>query len=163
MTKIGITGQQGFVGYHLATTLSLDPEFQIIPFDRSFFNNSGQLRNFVKECDVIVHLAAMNRHEDQNVIYQTNLKLVDQLIEALNNESAKPHVYFSSSAQEERDNLYGKSKREGKQKFVDWAAASGGLFTSFNIPNVFGPFGKPNYNSVVATFCHKVAHDEEAN
>ena len=163
MMKIGITGQSGFVGYHLSTTLSLDPNFEIVPFHRSYFDDMNKLRSFVKECEVIVHLAAMNRHEDQNVIYQTNLKLVDQLIGALNAESVQPHVFFSSSAQELRDNLYGKSKMEGKQKFMKWAAESGGSFTSFNIPNVFGPFGKPNHNSVVATFCHKVARDEKPN
>lgn len=161
MKKIGVTGQSGFIGYHLTTTLSLDPDFEIIPFHRSYFDNKDELRSFVKECDIIVHLAAMNRHEDQNVIYNTNLKLVDLLIEALVSEAVQPHVFFSSSAQEMRDNLYGKSKKEGKQKFLKWAAESGGSFTSFNIPNVFGPFGKPEYNSVVATFCHKIARDQQ--
>src|SRR5690606_27288378 len=72
---------------------------------------------------------------------------------------ARPHIIFSSSSQELKDNLYGKSKKEGKEKLMEWANGSGGKFTSLTIPNVFGPFGKPNYNSVVATFCHKVAHD----
>src|SRR5690606_1381689 len=61
---------------------------------------------------------------------------------------------------EEKDNLYGQSKKEGKEIFMQWAATEGGKFTSLTIPNVFGPFGKPNYNSVVATFCHKIAHGE---
>ena len=58
----------------------------------------NELRSFVKECDLIVHLAAMNRHDDQNVIYDTNLKLVDLLIQAMQEESVQPHVFFSSSA-----------------------------------------------------------------
>ncbi|MEO1013249.1 MAG: NAD-dependent epimerase/dehydratase family protein [Bacteroidota bacterium] len=161
MVKIGITGQAGFVGYHLYQTLSLKEEVELVPFDRSFFVNSGLLEQFVAQCDVIFHLAAMNRHEDAQVIYETNLSLVDKLIQACQETGAMPHIIFSSSSQEMKDNLYGKSKKEGKEKFVQWAEKSSGKFTSLMIPNVFGPFGKPNYNSVVATFCHKVAHGED--
>ncbi|MEG3658571.1 NAD-dependent epimerase/dehydratase family protein [Arenibacter palladensis] len=160
MKKIGITGQAGFVGNHLYNTLSLDDTFTLVPFERSYFGNKELLSNFVTQCDVIVHLAAMNRHEDANVIYVTNLDLVSQLIEACKTKGVTPHIIFSSSSQEEKDNLYGRSKKEGKEKFMQWAAEEGGKFTSLTIPNVFGPFGKPNYNSVVATFCHKIAHDE---
>src|SRR5690606_30819830 len=71
-----------------------------------------------------------------------------------------PHIIFSSSSQEDKDNLYGQSKKEGKDIFKKWAETEGGKFTSLTIPNVFGPFGKPNYNSVVATFCHKIARGE---
>ena len=161
MKKIGITGQAGFVGNHLYTTLSLDENIVLVPFERSFFDNTSSLEAFVAKCDTIVHLAAMNRHEDPNVIYETNLKLVQGLIDACENVNATPHIIFSSSSQEDRDNLYGKSKKEGKEKFMAWAEKTGGKFSSLTIPNVFGPFGKPNYNSVVATFCHKVAHGEE--
>ena len=159
--KIGVTGQAGFVGNHLYTTLSLDGSIALVPFERSYFEDSQQLENFVAQCDVIVHLAAMNRHEDAQVIYDTNLELVSKLLQACNNRKVQPHIIFSSSSQEERDNLYGKSKKEGKQKFMEWASKNGGEITSLTIPNVFGPFGKPNYNSVVATFCHKVANNEE--
>jgi UDP-2-acetamido-2,6-beta-L-arabino-hexul-4-ose reductase len=67
---------------------------------------------------------------------------------------------FSSSSQEERDNLYGKSKKEGRELMIKWAEKSGGKFTGMIIPNVFGPFGHPYYNSVVATFCHQLTHNE---
>jgi len=161
MKKIGITGQAGFVGYHLYTTLTLDDTVQLIPFERSFFEDKVKLGSFVSQCDAIVHLAAMNRHDDPNVIYQTNLELVTKLITVCKEQQATPHIIFSSSSQEEKDNLYGKSKKEGKEKLAKWAAESDGKITSLTIPNVFGPFGKPNYNSVVATFCHKVANNED--
>jgi len=160
MKKIGITGQAGFVGNHLYNTLFLDNTITLVPFERSFFGNKVLLSNFVAECDVIVHLAAMNRHDDPNVIYDTNINLVSQLIEACRTKDVKPHIIFSSSSQEEKDNLYGRSKKEGKEKFIKWAQEERSKFTSLTIPNVFGPFGKPNYNSVVATFCHKIAHNE---
>ncbi len=160
MKKIGITGQAGFAGSHLYTTLSLNEAYQLVPFDRHFFEHPALLEDFVAQCDVIVHLAAMNRHEDAQVIYQTNLKLVDLLIAACEKKQVTPHIIFSSSSQENRDNLYGKSKKEGKQLLAAWAEKCGGKFTSLTIPNVFGPFGKPNYNSVVATFCHKITRGE---
>jgi UDP-2-acetamido-2,6-beta-L-arabino-hexul-4-ose reductase len=161
MKKVGITGQAGFVGNHLYTTLSLDDTIELIPFDRSFFEDSERLANFVAKCDTVVHLAAMNRNQNPQVIYDTNLALVDKLIAACESKKVNPHIIFSSSSQEANDNLYGKSKKEGKEKFIAWAGNTNAKFSSLTIPNVFGPFGKPNYNSVVATFCDKIAQGEE--
>lgn len=161
MKKVGITGQEGFVGKHLYNTLKLFPqEFEIVEFKRAFFSDAEKLEAFVSDCDVIVHLAAMNRHDDPEVIYKTNISLVQNLISALESTNSKPHVLFSSSSQEERDNLYGKSKKEGRNLLLDWANRNGGTFTGLIIPNVFGPFGKPNYNSFIATFCYKLTHGE---
>ena len=161
MLKIGITGQAGFVGTHLYNTLGLFPEeFERIDFQKEYFEDPNQLNEFVAQCDVIVHLAAMNRHNDPQVIYDTNIGLVEKLMQSLDQTKSKAHVLFSSSSQEERDNLYGKSKKEGRELMIDWAEKAGGKFTGMIIPNVFGPFGHPNYNSVVATFCHKLAHNE---
>lgn len=161
MIKVGITGQAGFVGTHLYNTLGLFPlEFERIPFEDAFFQDEFALRGFVKQCDVIVHLAAMNRHPDPQVIYETNLLLVNQLIGALNAEKVTPHLLFSSSTQEERDNEYGKSKREGRELLEQWASQNGASFTGMVVPNVYGPFGRPNYNSFIATFCYKLTHGE---
>lgn len=163
MVKIGITGQAGFVGYHLYNTLSLDDTVEIIDFKRAFFEENEALKAFVASCDVIVHLAAMNRDENPQVIYDTNVGLVSKLIKACEETNSNPHIIFSSSTQESQDNLYGKSKKEGKALFEKWATTSKGKITSLTIPNVFGAFGKPNYNSFIATFCHKLTHGEEPN
>ncbi len=161
MLRIGITGQEGFVGKHLYNTLGLFPEeFERIPFKKDFFTDEVLMNQFVAQCDVVVHLAAMNRHEDPQVIYDTNINLVRQLIHSLETTQSKAHVLFSSSTQEEKDNLYGKSKKEGRQLIIDWAKRAGGNFTGMIIPNVFGPFGLPNYNSFIATFCYKLTHNE---
>ncbi len=160
MIKIGITGQPGFVGTHLYNFLGSQPDVERIPCKDEFFTDEPALRNFVAQCDAIVHLAAMNRHDDPQVIYDTNLRLVKQLIAAMEAETVTPHVLFSSSTQEERDNLYGASKREGRELLEAWAKKNGAKFTGCVIPNVFGPYGRPNYNSVVATFCHKLTHGE---
>lgn len=161
MIKIGITGQEGFVGTHLYNTLGLQPEvFERIPFERSFFDAEVTLDAFVSKCDVVVHLAALNRHNEPEVIYETNVGLVKALISSLERTKSKAHVLISSSSQEERDNLYGKSKKEGRELFAAWAKKADATFTGMIIPNVFGPFGHPYYNSVVATFSHQIANNE---
>jgi UDP-2-acetamido-2,6-beta-L-arabino-hexul-4-ose reductase len=161
MFKVGITGSKGFVGYHLYQTLALHKdEFSLIEFDRSFFDYNQKLDAFVSSCDVIVHLAALNRHNDPEFIYETNTLLVKSLVASLKRTASKAHLIISSSTQEESDNLYGKSKKEGRMLLSEWANQSGGNLSGLVIPNVFGPFGHPNYNSVIATFCHQISRGE---
>jgi len=162
MLNIGITGQPGFIGTHLFNTLNLfKDKFRTIPFEDSYFSDAEILGNWVKQCNVIVHLAAMNRHNDPDVLYHTNIKLVQKLIAACETTNSTPHILLSSSTQEERDNLYGKSKKEGRELLAQWATKNSANFTGFIIPNVFGPFGNPYYNSVIATFCHQLTHNEQ--
>jgi UDP-2-acetamido-2,6-beta-L-arabino-hexul-4-ose reductase len=162
MIKIGITGQSGFIGTHLFNFFGLKKEeVTCIPFQDEYFKNTPLLENFVRQCDVIIHLAALNRHNDPQTIYDTNLRLVKQLISAMDDTQSSPHVLFASSTQEERDNVFGRSKREGREMLAAWADERGAAFTGLVIPNVFGPFGNPYYNSVIATFCHQVTHGEE--
>lgn len=159
--KIGITGQKGFIGSHLFNTLSLFPEeFELINFERDYFKSEESLDGFVSQCDVIVHLAALNRHNNPEEILRKNISLVESLICSLNRTNSKAHVLMSSSTQEQSDNPYGVSKKKGRELFVKWSESTGNHFTGLVIPNVFGPFGHPNYNSVVATFSHKISHGE---
>ena len=82
--KIGITGQEGFVGQHLYNTLGLFPEeFERVEYKPGIFEDQTVLNNFVSNCDVIVHLAALNRHNDPQVIYDVNIGLVKKLLTAL--------------------------------------------------------------------------------
>lgn len=159
--RVGITGQAGFVGTHLYNSLGLQSSIERIPFEDSYFTNRNKLRDFVRSCDVIVHLAAMNRHDDPLVIYDTNIQLVKELIAVMEIEAVTPHVIFSSSTQEERDNLYGKSKKEGRELLEQWATRNNASFTGLVVPNVYGPFGRPYYNSFIATFCHQLTHGEQ--
>ena len=161
MIKIGITGQSGFIGTHLYNFFGLNKETIRVPFYDDYFNDHSKLEEFVSQCDAIVHLAALNRHNDPQTIYDTNIELVRKLVSALEATGSRPHVLFSSSTQEERDNVFGKSKREGRKLLAEWSRRSGGAFTGMVIPNVFGPFGNPYYNSVVATFSHQLTHNEQ--
>jgi UDP-2-acetamido-2,6-beta-L-arabino-hexul-4-ose reductase len=159
--NIGITGQSGFMGTHLANSLKLKADsITLVPFEDKYFEDLNLLENFVVQCDVIIHLAAMNRHNDLQVIYDTNIGLVHKLLTALDATNTKPHIIFASSTQEDRDNLYGKSKRDGRKIFEAWTKKNNTRFTGLIIPNVFGPFGNPYYNSVIATFCHQLTHNE---
>jgi UDP-2-acetamido-2,6-beta-L-arabino-hexul-4-ose reductase len=161
MIKIGITGQNGFIGSHIYNTLGLYPEkYQRIDFHKECFENESLIDEFVVQCDVIIHLAAMNRHNDPNEIYKTNINLVEKLIQSLERTNQRPQIIFSSSTQEDKDNLYGKSKKQGRLLLENWAKQNDSIATCLIIPNVFGPFGHPFYNSVVATFCHQITHNE---
>jgi len=159
--RIGITGQTGFIGTHLYNYLGLQENVERIPFKNEYFQDIKSLLEFIKSCDVIVHLAAMNRHGDSQVIYDTNIDLVNKLIASCEATKSTPYILFSSSTQEERDNLYGKSKLDGRKLLESWAQRNKANFTGLIIPNVFGPFGKPYNNSFIATFCHQLAHGEQ--
>lgn len=155
--KIGITGQSGFIGTHLYNYLGLQEGIERILFEDKYFNSETTLDNFIKQCDVVVHLAAMNRHGEEGVIYNTNVELTQKLIDSLERTGSKPHVLISSSTQESRDNEYGRSKKKAREMLVEWAKENNGKFTGLVIPNVFGPFGNPFYNSFIATFSHLLA------
>jgi UDP-2-acetamido-2,6-beta-L-arabino-hexul-4-ose reductase len=162
LVRVGITGQGGFMGSHLYNFLGTkSTEIKQISFKRNYFEDEIELQSFVKSCDVIVHIAAMNRHKDEKVLYDTNVGLVHKLVNACEVTKSKPKIIFSSSTQEDIDNLYGKSKRDGRKYFETWAINNDGHITSLIIPNVFGPFGRPFYNSFIATFSKQIVQGEE--
>ena len=149
------------MGTHLYNYLNLQNNIELVPFEDAYFEQPEKMLEFVNECDTIVHLAAMNRHGDPQVIYDTNIRLVQILLDTIEKAGTKPHILFSSSTQESLDNLYGKSKRDGRLLFERWAKENNARFTALVIPNVFGPFGNPYYNSFIATFCHQLTHGEQ--
>lgn len=161
MIKVGITGSNGFIGWHLCQILGLSPnKFQLIEFKREWFNEIENLDIFVSNCDAIIHLAGLNRHSEEEVIFKTNIGLAEKLIESFKRTRYKGQLIFSSSIQEERNNTFGNSKKLAKELFYDWALKSGANFKGLIIPNVFGAFGVPFYNSVISTFCHQLVQNE---
>lgn len=159
--RVGITGQSGFIGTNLYNFLGQKDDITRIPFAKEFFMDESDLRQFVSECDVIVHLAAISRHPDGQFMYDTNMRLTQQLITAMETANVKPpHVLFASTTHESRDSLYHASKRDGRRLLDEWSVRSGGKFTCMLLPNTFGPYGKPFYNSVVSTFCYQLARGE---
>lgn len=157
---VGITGQSGFIGWHLYNRIKLQDNFALVNFEKNYFEDDKKLDSFVLECDCIVHLAGVNRCDDEKKLYNKNIELVNKLISSCKRLKKFPHIIFASSSQEKKDNPYGKSKREGRRLFTEFAKTHNATFTALVIPNVFGEFCKPNYNSVVATFAHKLLHNE---
>ena len=161
MLKVGITGQTGFIGSHLAEFFRIQDDVETVPFIRDYFADSAGLENFVFRCDVIIHLAAMSRCPDGKLLYETNTGLDKKLIAALKKSGSRAHVIFASTTHENREGEYYASKRDGQKLFREWADESGGKFTAMVLPNTFGSYGKPYFNSVVSTFCYKVARNEQ--
>ena len=162
MKKVGITGQSGFIGSCLYNTLKLDSNnYKIIEFHRNSFDDVAALDAFVNECDIIVHLAGVNRHANTEIIYQANIDLATKLACAVSRTNSLAHIIFSSSIQEEKENLYGNAKKAARKILAKAAKTNGSDFTGLIIPNVFGPFGNPYYNSVIATYCYQLTHSEE--
>jgi UDP-2-acetamido-2,6-beta-L-arabino-hexul-4-ose reductase len=161
MIKVGVTGSSGFIGWHLCRTLDLNTnKFKLIEFKRDWFNENTILDSFVSKCDIIVHLAALNRHNEESVIYNTNIRLAERLVDSFNRTDFRGQVIFSSSIQEERNNTFGNSKKVARELFQNWANLTNARFHGVLIPNVFGAFGVPFYNSVISTFCHQLINNE---
>lgn len=157
---IGITGMVGFIGSHLRDRLRQKETINVPDFEDAFFDDEEALKNYLQKCDVVVHLAAMNRG-DGNEIYNTNVGLVKKLISSLEQIGNKPHVLFSSSTQIDQDNPYGRSKKQGVELLKQWSKKNNAPVSVLVIPNVFGDSGRPFYNSVVATFCYQITRNEE--
>ena len=133
--KIGVTGAEGFLGNALLRQLQLNAEMQVDICPRSNWQSEQQMQNWVSELDVLIHLAGKNRSADPNEIYTVNLGLTQKLIHALDAAAAKPKVIFSSSIQEEKDNIYGNSKRDARLLWEDWANQNQADFIGLLIPN----------------------------
>ena len=159
MFKVGVTGSNGFIGWHLCRKLQQGTKkFELIEFQRDWFNENKSLDLFISKCDIIVHLAGLNRHSEENAIYNTNVGLAEKLIKSFKRINYKGQVIFSSSIQEERNNTFGNSKKVARELFTIWSNKYNTYFQGVIIPNVFGAFGLPFYNSVVSTFCHQLVN-----
>lgn len=159
--KIGITGQSGFIGYHVSKTIKYKFEkYVIVPFHKSYFEDTILIDSFVSSCNIIVHLAGVNRADSDKEVYVSNIKINTALKNALIRTKFKGHLIFASSSQEDSTSLYGLAKKESRIFLQQTLTESGGKFTGLIIPNVYGPFCKPNYNSFVATFCNKILNEE---
>lgn len=157
--KIGITGINGLIGWHLRAYLHRRHDIEVRGADRATFADPTALAEFVTGLDAVVHLAAMNRGEDAE-LEVVNVHLVETLIAACESAGSAPHIVFSSSTHCESDTAYGRSKKIGAGRFRRWAEKRHTTFTNMILPHVFGEFGKPFYNSVVSTFCYQLANGE---
>lgn len=158
--RIGITGQSGFIGTHLAAYVAKRHDAELVPFEDDFFTDESRLRSFVKSCDVVMHLAAASRMPSEQELYDLNVGLVKKVISAMEVENVTPLVMFSSSTHEVRDTAYGRAKLEGRMLFEAWARRHGAPFVGFVFPNIYGPGARVHYASFMASFAWEINHGE---
>lgn len=153
--KILVTGSNGFIGRNLCVEL-LNKGHQVFRYDVD--TNLDDLKTYLKQVDVIIHLAGINRPLTKNEFYDGNTNFAMRLIELVKDSGRLIPIVFSSSTQAELDNDYGKSKRMAEELLSDFMAKTKNPVVVYRLTNVFGKWCRPNYNSVVATFCHNITH-----
>ncbi|MDR0287030.1 MAG: NAD-dependent epimerase/dehydratase family protein [Clostridiales bacterium] len=149
--KILITGANGFIGKNLCYALE---EYDLFLFDKA--QDLGQLKEYISQADFIFHLAGVNRPENAQDFYQ-NRDLTQIIVDYLLDLKKVVPIIFTSSIQAVLENDYGKSKRMAEEILFSYAECSGASVYIFRLPNVFGKWSRPDYNSVVATFCYNIS------
>ncbi len=156
--KVLITGSNGFVGKNLQLHLSERKDIQVVCFTRN--DDSSQLPTLLQGVDFVFHLAGVNRPQDPAEFVAGNIDLTRALCEAVcataEATGKKVPIVYTSSTQAAHDNAYGHSKRAAEEALLATACSHHVPVHIFRLPNVFGKWCKPNYNSAVATFCHNI-------
>ncbi|MEN8170718.1 MAG: NAD-dependent epimerase/dehydratase family protein [Pseudomonadota bacterium] len=160
--KVGITGASGFIGWHMRCYLATRSDVEDVRLaGRDLFADEQQLQTFVTGLDLIVHLAGVNRAEPDELL-QGNIAPAEKLIEALEQCSCTPCVAYTTSTQAVNgDSPYAEGKAAVSRIFERWASDNNASFINVVVPHVFGEYGRPYYNSAVATFAHQVANGEQ--
>lgn len=151
-----VTGSKGFVGRNLIANLKTIENLNIIEFDRD--NTLEELDNATKICDFVYHLAGVNRPKNNDEFFSGNFGLTSDLIAHLIKNDNHCPVLITSSVQAELDNDYGKSKKQAESIIFDFSKSYGNKVYVYRLPNLFGKWSRPNYNSVIATWCYNISH-----
>ncbi len=150
-----VTGAKGFMGKNLVVALKRREDIEILEFDLD--NPEGDLERMAGQADIVFHLAGVNRPEDPEEFKQGNTELTRLVCEQLVKAGRKATLVLSSTIQAALDNPYGLSKKGAEDAVFEYAAKTEAEVNVFRLPNVFGKWGKPDYNSAANTFCHNLA------
>jgi len=152
--KILVTGARGFIGKNLISALKNDKDIDILEFSRE--TDPPMLDEYCKEADIVIHLAGVNRPKEQSEFMDGNYGLTSALLKFLKKHQNTCPIIFSSSIQAELHNPYGISKKASEDLLFDYGGTTGAKVLVYRFPNTFGKWCRPNYNSVIATFCHNI-------
>lgn len=155
--KILVTGAKGFIGKNLIAELKAMKCHKIFEYDVD--TDPLLLNIYSKEAEFVFHLAGVNRPREQSEFMKGNFGFTLTLLETLKMHNNTCPIMISSSIQAAINNPYGISKKAGEELMLKYAKETGSKVLTYRFPNVFGKWSRPNYNSVVATFCNNIAHD----
>lgn len=155
--NILITGAQGFIGKNLIADLKHTTNHEILEITRDTENDI--MNEYCKKADFVYHLAGVNRPKKKQEFITGNQDFTQKLFDTLEKHQSKAPVLVTSSIQSEKDNPYGNSKKAAEEITFKYEEKTGNKVLVYKLPNVFGKWCKPNYNSVVATFCHNIANN----
>jgi len=156
--RILVTGADGFIGKNLCLRLREQGYSDgILPVKRD--TSAKVLREYAAAADFAFHLAGVNRPRDHSDFVEGNVDFTAALCAAFAGRGRQVPIAFTSSIQATFDTPYGRSKRDAETVLRRYAAATGAVLYVMRLPNVFGKWAKPRYNSVVATFCHNIARN----
>jgi len=157
MTSVLVTGSAGFLGKNLWQALSERQDLDLIGYDVA--SDEADLRVALSRADVVIHLAGVNRPQRAEQFEEGNAGLTTHICDILRELQRTPKIVMSSSVQAAQDNPYGASKRRAERELEVFAEDAGSEVVVFRFKNIFGKWSRPDYNTVVATFCHNVTHD----
>ena len=155
--KVLVTGSNGFIGKNLRVHLSERKEIEVVTFSRN--DTLSSLFSKLDGVDFVFHLAGVNRPNNVEDFTVGNSDLTLLLCQAITKTRRPIPVIYASSIQANTDSAYGQSKKVAEQTLTDFSVQSASSVYIFRLPNVFGKWCRPNYNSVVATFCYNISHD----
>lgn len=155
--KILITGAKGFVGKNLIAELRNRGYQELMEYDLD--TDPALLDGYTQECQFVFHLAGVNRPENTSEFMTGNFGFTSTLLDTLKKYNSKAPILITSSTQAALNNPYGQSKKAGEDLLFAYGQETGVPVYTYRLPNVFGKWCRPNYNSAVATFCNNIAND----
>ena len=157
MKTILVTGSDGFLGRNLCVALGRCEGVNLLRFDVQ--NTTEELEQQVAQADFIFHLAGVNRPKDEKEVAEGNTDLTQLLCQYAETHNSRAPILLSSSTQADSENAYGSSKKAAEEALIEYSKRTGVPALVYRFPNLFGKWSRPNYNSVVSTFCYNVTHD----